>query len=180
MTASRTSGTWRVLSGQLFSTRSAACRQLDAQRLGTSTCTSAKLGLKISCSSTIPCRVGSRESVWQARFLLECGLVNGRQRTPGEAEAGGIVCNPASWAMACHCSARDTPCYRGCDGVGRGQAQPLHEMAHHSELLAHQPASALPGCSRHVRFCQGSQRVLQTPVPDLLPLRTTSVATRSS
>ena len=42
-----------------------------------------------------------------------------RQWTPGEAEAGGIVCSPASWAMACHCSARDTPCYpgRGCTMV---------------------------------------------------------------
>ncbi len=41
------------------------------------------------------------------------------QWPPREAEAGGNVCSPASCAMACHCSARDTPCYpgRGCPMV---------------------------------------------------------------
>ena len=49
-------------------------------------------------------------------------------------------------------------------GVGRGQAQPPHGMAHHPGLLAHHSAAAPPNCSRHVRFCHGSQHVLQTPV----------------
>ena len=41
---------------------------------------------------------------------LSTAFSSQRQRTLGEAEAGGIVCNPANWAMACHCSAIDTPC----------------------------------------------------------------------
>ena len=50
------------------------------------------------------------------RTPLSTASVSQCQWAPGEAEAGGIVCSPASWAMACHCSARDTPCYpgRGC------------------------------------------------------------------
>ena len=40
---------------------------------------------------------------------LSLATVSQYQWAPKEAEAGGIVCSPASWAMACHCSARDTP-----------------------------------------------------------------------
>jgi hypothetical protein len=50
------------------------------------------------------------------RTPLSIASVSQCQWAPGEAEAGGIVCSPASWAMACHCFPRDTPCYpgRGC------------------------------------------------------------------
>ena len=53
---------------------------------------------------------------------LSTASVSQCQWAPREAEAGGIVCSPASWAMACHCSARDTPCYpgRGCPMAKRG------------------------------------------------------------
>ncbi len=46
---------------------------------------------------------------------------------PREAEAGGIVCSLSSWAMACHCSARDTPCYpeaAQCSREGAGPTAP--------------------------------------------------------
>ena len=52
-----------------------------------------------------------------------------------------------------------------------GAGPTAHGMAHHFGLLAHQPAAAWPCCSRHVRVCQGSQPILQTPVADLLPLK---------
>jgi len=64
-------------------------------------------------------------------------------------------------------------------GVERGQALPPHGMAHHFGLLAHQPAAARPCCLRHVRFCQGSQPMLQTPVADMLPLKAALVAAMS-
>ena len=32
------------------------------------------------------------------------------QMPQGETEAGGTICSSASWAMACCCSSRDTPC----------------------------------------------------------------------
>ena len=41
-------------------------------------------------------------------------------------------------------------------------------------------AAVSPCCSRHVRFDHSLQRVLQTPLADLLPLRATLVAARSS
>ena len=105
--------------------------------------------------------------------------------------ADGNVCSPASWAMACHCSAKHAPCYpcRCCTMVqGGGQAPPSHGMAHnlfgfcllflsyrgifhHVRLLAHQQAAAWPDCSRLALFCQGAQPVLQTPVADVLPLK---------
>ena len=65
-------------------------------------------------------------------------------------------------------------------GVERGQALPPHGMAQHFGLLAHQPAAAWPCCSRHVRFCQGSQLMLQAPVADLLPLKAALVTGRSA
>ena len=60
-----------------------------------------------------------------------------------------------------------------------GAGPTAHGMAHHFGLLAHQPAAAWPCCSRHVRFCQGSQPMLQTPVADMLPLKAALVATMS-
>ena len=53
---------------------------------------------------------------------LSTASVSQCQWGPREAETGGILCSPASWAMACHCSVRDTPCYsgRGCPMVKRG------------------------------------------------------------
>jgi hypothetical protein len=38
------------------------------------------------------------------------------------------------------------------NGIERGQALPLHGMAHHFGLLAHQSAAAWPCCVTHVLF----------------------------
>ena len=56
---------------------------------------------------------GLNEPPWTP---LSTASVSQFQWAPGEAKAGGIVCSPASRAMASHCSATDTPCYlgRGC------------------------------------------------------------------
>ena len=66
-----------------------------------------------------------------------------------EAEAGGIVCTPASWAMAYHCSTRDTPCYpgRGCPMVSRG-GRPYRPMGRPIIMGCWLISQLWPCCSR--------------------------------
>ena len=81
---------------------------------------------------------------------LSTASVSQRQWALSKTEAGGIVCSPASWVMARHCSATHTMLSRQRLHNGVERALPPHGTAQHFGLLAHQPAAGWSCCLRLV------------------------------